>query len=54
VFTIKTELTVRRGIAGAIERFLTTRLLRPMYDEELKRLEAVAGDQAGTAARATA
>jgi hypothetical protein len=53
VTTIRTEMTVRRGLAGAIERFLTPRLLRPMYDEELRRLEAAAADPAGTAATAT-
>ena len=42
VTTIRTEMTVRRGWAGAIERCLTTRLL-----------EAAAEDPAGTAATAT-
>lgn len=33
--TISTELATRRGIAGKIERFLSTRLLRPIYLREL-------------------
>jgi hypothetical protein len=53
VTTIRTEMTVRRGWAGAIELYLTRRLLRPMYDEELRLLEAAASDPAGTAATAT-
>jgi hypothetical protein len=46
VVTIRTELTVRRGLAGAIERFITPRVLRPMYAEELRLLEAVAAGPA--------
>ena len=53
VATIHTAMTLRRGWAGAIERLLTTRLLRPIYAEELRRLEAAAADPAGTAATAT-
>jgi hypothetical protein len=33
--TITTEFPVRRGLAGKIESFLSTRLLRPMYVREL-------------------
>jgi hypothetical protein len=33
--TISTELPVRTGLLGAIERFLTTRYLRPLYLREL-------------------
>jgi Polyketide cyclase / dehydrase and lipid transport len=33
--TISTELPVRSGILGAIERLLSTRLLRPIYAREL-------------------
>jgi len=33
--TITTELATRKGIAGKLERFLSTRLLRPMYVREL-------------------
>ena len=36
--TIATELTERTGVAGVLERFLTTRTLRPRYKEELARL----------------
>jgi hypothetical protein len=53
VVTIRTELTARRGLAGAIERFLTTRVLRSMYAEELRLLEAVAAGPPGTAASAS-
>ena len=38
--TITTELAVRKGVAGRIERFLSTRLLRPIYVRELKQLAA--------------
>jgi Polyketide cyclase / dehydrase and lipid transport len=53
VVTIRTELTVRRGWIGAIEQVLTTRLLHPMYEEELKRLEAAAREPDETAETAT-
>jgi hypothetical protein len=42
IVTISTQLNARRGWAGAIERFLTERVLRPMYAEELGLLEAAA------------
>ena len=38
--TITTELAVRTGIVGKMERFLSTRLLRPMYVRELGLLAA--------------
>ena len=38
--TIATEPPVRSGMLGAIERFLTTKALRPLYREELRRLAA--------------
>jgi hypothetical protein len=38
--TIATELPVRSGLLGAIERFLTTKMLQPLYREELRRLAA--------------
>jgi len=38
--TIITELRVRSGVFGAIERFLATRYLRPIYLEELMLLRA--------------
>jgi hypothetical protein len=52
VVTIRTELTVRRGWIGAVERMLTTRLLHPMYEEELKRLESAAREHDTMAATA--
>jgi hypothetical protein len=42
VVTISTELTPRRGLAGVIERFMTTRMLTRIYKEELTLLAAVA------------
>jgi hypothetical protein len=53
VVTIQTELNLRRGLAGAIERFIMARVLRPIYVEELRLLEAVASAPAETAASAT-
>ncbi len=38
--TIATELPVRSGVLGAAERFLTTKVLEPLYREELRRLAA--------------
>lgn len=40
--TISTELPVRSGFLGRIERGLTTLLLRPMYVKELENLARVA------------
>jgi hypothetical protein len=40
--TISTNLPDRAGIAGVIERFVSRRLLRGMYTEELALLSAVA------------
>jgi len=40
--TISTELPVRSGVLGKIERTLTTLLLRPMYVKELENLARVA------------
>ena len=40
--TISTELSVRSGALGRIERTLTTLLLRPMYVKELENLARVA------------
>jgi hypothetical protein len=42
--TISTQLTGRGGIAGAAERWLVPRLLRPVYVRELAQLAAVAAD----------
>jgi Polyketide cyclase / dehydrase and lipid transport len=49
VVSITTEMTRRAGIGGAIEQFIVERMLRPMYAEELRRLEAAAADPHGTA-----
>jgi len=54
VVTIHTAMTDRGGIGGAIEKFVTRRVLRPMYAEELRRLEAAAADPRETGASATA
>lgn len=40
--TIATELTGRRGMTGALERWLVTRLLRPAYIRELANLAELA------------
>jgi hypothetical protein len=42
VVTISTELTPRSGLAGIIERFMTTRMLTGIYKDELTLLAAVA------------
>jgi hypothetical protein len=41
--TIATELPMRPAVLGALERWLMTRLLRPVYVRELELLAAVAG-----------
>jgi hypothetical protein len=43
--TISTELPVRTGVLGAIERFLSTRYLRPIYVRELELLAARASGE---------
>jgi len=53
VVTIRTEMPVRGGMAGTIEKFLTTRLLRPVYAQELRLLEEAAAGPAQTEASAT-
>jgi hypothetical protein len=50
VVTITTEMTNRGGVGGAIEKFVSKRLLASMYEEELRLLEAAAADPHGTAA----
>jgi hypothetical protein len=40
--TISTELPLRPGVMGAIERFVTQQVMRGMYRDELKLLAAVA------------
>jgi Polyketide cyclase / dehydrase and lipid transport len=42
--TITTELATRKGLAGTVEKFLSTRLLRPMYVRELGLLAAYVGE----------
>jgi len=46
--TISTELPVRPGVLGAIERALTTRFLRPIFARELELLAAHAGERMGS------
>jgi hypothetical protein len=46
--TISTELPVRSGFLGRIERTLSTLLLRPMYVQELQNLARVATGPFGT------
>ena len=53
IVTIRTKMTRRPGFAGAIEKLLSPRLLKPMYEEELTRLEAAAAGPRGTAASPT-
>ena len=45
--TITTELPRRAGTLPALERWLATRLLRPVYVKELAQLAAVAATRAG-------
>lgn len=44
--TITTELPVRSGLPGMLQRRLTTRFLRPLYVKELALLAACAGEKA--------
>jgi Polyketide cyclase / dehydrase and lipid transport len=46
--TISTELPVRSGLLGLIERTLTIRFLRPLYVRELELLAARAGERVGS------
>jgi hypothetical protein len=46
--SITTELSVRRGFLGRIERTLSTLLLRPIYKKELENLARVATGPFGT------
>lgn len=52
--TITTEMSARGGLGGIIEKFVTRRVLSPMYAEELRLLEAAASGPAETAASASA
>ena len=45
--TIVTEMPRRTGIVGALERWLVSRLLRPVYGKELGQLAAVTVTRAG-------
>ena len=45
--TIATEMAGRAGILGALERWLASRLLRPVYVRELEQLAAVVAERAG-------
>lgn len=45
--TIATELPERAGLGSALERWMVPRLLRPVYEKELARLESVAAARAG-------
>jgi hypothetical protein len=51
--TIRTDIVARPGIGGAIERWLTSRVLPPIYSEEMRLLEAAAAGPAETGASAT-
>lgn len=44
--TIATEMTGRDGLFGALERRLVKRILRPVYREELQKLEELATQSA--------
>jgi uncharacterized protein YndB with AHSA1/START domain len=45
--TITTTTSVREGLLGRLEAWLTTRLLRPIYVRELAQLADVAAQRAG-------
>jgi hypothetical protein len=40
--TITTDTQVRQGVLGALQGWLTTQLLRPIYVKELEQLAAIA------------
>ena len=44
--TITTDIAVHHGLFGTLEAWLTTRILRPIYQKELKQLAAVAAARA--------
>jgi hypothetical protein len=44
--TITTRLETRGGLLGSVERFLVTRLLRPVYRREIGQIGAVASERA--------
>ena len=43
---ITTDIGTRGGLPGRLERFLVTRLLRPVYQREIEQLGAVASQRA--------
>ena len=43
---ITTDIGTRGGLLGRLERFLVTRLLRPVYQREIEQLGAVASQRA--------
>jgi hypothetical protein len=43
--TITTDLETRGGMLGGLERYLVTRLLRPVYQREIEQIGAVASGQ---------
>ena len=43
---ITTDIETRGGLLGRLERFLVTRLLRPVYQREIEQLGAVASQRA--------
>ena len=45
VATIQTELPLRPGLGGSVERMVSAFVLRRIYREELRRLEAVARER---------
>jgi hypothetical protein len=47
--TIATEFDIRRGPIGTIERWLSARILRPLYAEELRRIAQYAAGLRGSA-----
>jgi hypothetical protein len=49
---ITTDLETRGGLLGAMERFLVTRLLRPVYRREIERLGIVASQRVRNEGRA--
>jgi hypothetical protein len=51
--TISTELQVRRGLLGMLERAVTTRILRPVYIHELENLASLAEGRSSDLASGT-
>ena len=51
--TIQTELPLRPGMGGALERMVFSLVLRRIYRDELQRLEAVARERSAAQPRAS-